>query len=256
MASFSVGPMSTGAAKDADGSRVAKALPRVEQAERIAIMLERVRSVPGAATVVVCLQDNIDRLSTLNERAQDLLFELEVGGRLAARGFPVSFAEPDIRLNFPSVAVGLPCKRPRSARKIVENVRDGVAQIQRAKLSAGVVIVSVEPIVHPPAPTGGLSAKKPAPKNWLATTVHEADEAARTMIREGVEPLLPELNSLFAKHAELAGVLFCGVITALLSSPRAYAYRWLNFSVSSPRGTKSPSVAELLGYFVQGGGGE
>ena len=219
-------------------------------------MLERVRGISGAAAVVECLKDNIDRLSTLNERAQDLLFELEVGGRLAARGFPVSFAEPGIRLDFPSVAVGLPCKRPRSARKIVENVRDGVVQLQRAKLSAGVVVVSVELIVHPPAPTGGLSAKKPAPKNWVATTIEEADEGARTMVREAVKPPLPELNGLFAKHAELAGVLFCGVITALLSSPSAYAYRWLNFSMSSPRDTRSPSVTELLGYFIQGGGGE
>jgi hypothetical protein len=251
MASFSAGPMSIGGAKDVDISRMVRALPRVEQAERIAIMLERVRGVPGADVVVLCLKENIDRLSTLHERAQDLLFELEVGGRLAASGFPVSFAEPDIRLDFPTVSIGLPCKRPRSARRIVVSVREAVAQIQRAKLSVGVVVVSIEPIVHPPAPTGGLSGKKPAPKNWVASTVEEADTGARTMVREAVEPLLPKINGLFAKHSELAGVLFCGAFTALLNLPRAYAYRWLNFSVSSPRDTR---LTELLGAFVQSNG--
>lgn len=174
---------------------------------------------------------------------------------MAARGCPVFFAEPDIRLNFPSVTIGLPCKRPRSQKKIVENIGDGVDQLERAALT-GVVVVSVEPIVHPPAPHGGLSVKKPAPKNWVADTPEAVDKAARRMIHEAVDPLLRDINELFAKHSALAGVLFCGPITALLSKPSAYAYRWLSFSLPSPRDTRSPTVTELLGLFVQGTDGE
>jgi hypothetical protein len=239
-----------------DASRLSNIFFRAEQAERIGILLERVRTVPGSAAVVECVRGNVDRLSTMNERAQDLLFELEIGGRLAARGLPVSFAEPDIRLDWPSVSVGLPCKRPRNVRKIVANIRDGVDQIGRSGMSAGVVIVSIEPILHPPAPTGGLSAEKPRPKNWVASTFEEVDDFARTMVHTELEPILPDVTRLFARHSGLAGVVFCGTITAMAITSRSYAYKWLSFSISSPRDRRSPSLAEMLGCYIRGNEGE
>lgn len=248
IASFS----NLGDASRVDPSRFSDVFFKAEQAARIAILLERVRTVPGSAAVVECVRGNVDRLSTMNERAQDLLFELEVGGRLAARGLPIVFAEPDIRLDWPRVSVGLPCKRPRSVRKIVSNIRDGVDQIGKTGLSAGVVIVSMEAILHPAAPTGGLSSEKPRPKNWVANTFEEADNFARTMVHTELESLLPDLTRLFARHSELAGVVFCGTITAMATASRAYAYRWLNFSVSSFRDKRSPTLTEMLGSYIQG----
>jgi hypothetical protein len=205
--------------------------------------------------VATCLGENIDRLTTMHEKAQDLLFEIEVGGRLAARGLPVVFAEPDIRLEFTRDPLGLPCKRPRTSKGIVRCIRDAVEQLERANLS-GIAVLSLEAIVHPPAPKGGLSAKKPAPMHWAAETIREADVAADRIVRGTLQPHLPDIGKLFTKNRRFAGVLFCGVITVWLSAPSAYAYRWLSYPFANPTDEQSPSLTELLGYFIRGGGGE
>ena len=131
------------------------------------------------------------------------------------------------------------------------NLRKAVRQLEGAKL-LGVAVCSVEPILHPPAPRGGLSAQKPAPTSRFAASAEERDAFADQTLKTAIQVQLPEINRLFGGHECLAGVLFCGAFVALLEDPSAYTYRWLSRSVARPDDPQAATLTNLLRQLLAG----
>jgi hypothetical protein len=83
-----------------DQRRFATAFLRMEQARRIAELLERCQRVENSdAKLKPWIRKRVDRLETQSETSQDYLFELDIAARLAAwPHLSITMSEPDIQI--------------------------------------------------------------------------------------------------------------------------------------------------------------
>jgi len=124
----------------------------IEQVSRFGTVLDLLRSphVSGEFTGQVRrFRERLDALTSVIAPAQELLLELEIGAALASGGLDVSFEEPpDLVLSGDGLpALGVACKRPRSALGIDSLVRKGIHQL-RARGLPGTILMCVDAIMN------------------------------------------------------------------------------------------------------------
>jgi hypothetical protein len=154
----------------------------VHQLSRLAATLRGIRRphVSGDIdSLLEWLREPFDSLQTLDAKAQDHLFELEVGAALANEGKRVRFEEPDVVVEglspkIPELAV--PCKRPRSIRRVSDRVRDAVHQARRKDLPA-IAAVCLDSVLN-------TRGDPRAPVTWLASSTREALDGGYAHFRD------------------------------------------------------------------------
>lgn len=84
-----------------------------------------------------------------NSDGRNFMFELIVGGRLAAAGFRPSFDKgPDVQVEFADLQVGIQCKRPFSTSGLEKNIRKAIHQLQACKTDLNLIAVSVSRLLN------------------------------------------------------------------------------------------------------------
>jgi hypothetical protein len=88
-----------------------------------------------------------------SNQGRNFAFELIVGGRLAAAGFPPQYGgQSDVGFQFASLQMGIQCKRPLSEKKLERHIRAAINQVESASAYHGIVAVSLSRIVNPGDP--------------------------------------------------------------------------------------------------------
>jgi hypothetical protein len=213
-------------AHKADRDRSLFAFPLVEQSRRIAVALDRAKTIRGAKEKVMRVKKQLNRLTTQDSAAQDVLFELQIGGRLLRPGVEMAFDEPDIVITDPtdgSMTIGVACKRPHNVDRLKERVREAANQIEALRHSGNVIVVDVEPLFHksndPEKPTmswvGGPEWVKAEAGKILATAVQAADSEIAYALQKGVD-----------------GIVFCGIVVGW--SRTMHHWSWICTPISAP----------------------
>lgn len=225
-----------------DPDRFLTAFMRMEQAGRIADLLEWASRVGNSrAHARYWIQQRLDRMETQDEQSQDLLFELDIAGRLARwDGLAIELAEPDIVIRYPSAETppfAIACKRPRSADSLIRSIARAKSQIGRSG-HRGLIAVSTDAIFH-------RSGDPTRP-----TIVYQARSASDAQ-REGKQ-ILHDLAATISSHRDdafddaVGGVYLCGILTFWSGEPSAYSYTWLREPVPNDA---HPHTSELLQAF-------
>lgn len=218
-----------------DRERSLRAFPMFEQARRVARALLVTQSMPGSSERARHLRKRFDRLKTQNELAQDVLFEIEMAGKLAEAGIPIAFEEPDI-IAFPSqpTEIAFACKRPRTSKAIKQCLRDASRQICDSGRD-GVILIGVEAILHRDEPTG-----RPI---TYTTPISDLQPFGRHKLDQSLGSLNPSLAGAF-RSDQVLGVIFCGILTAWARTE--YRYAWIRRSIPNLTQVSSGTLLAVI----------
>jgi len=213
-----------------------------EQAKRTAIAVGWAFTIPGSEKVVVRLKKRLNRLQTQNEQALDYFFELDIAHRLARRGIPVAFDEPDLVIGSESLKFGLACKRPRSLRGLREQIAAAARQVTRQEFP-GMVVIGLEAMLH-----SSGDPQKPT-VTYLVDKQEQLREMVDPMIDGWLQAVEPAIEEAFAKG--VWGILFCGLVTGIATKAQdgfgAVIYEWFRRPRSSP---EFPDGAQMLDQMI------
>src|SRR5690606_30038708 len=106
--------------------------------------------------------------------ARNIQFELYTASLLMLGGFPVRFAEPDVRIFLNGEDVGVACKRVRGDRGVKDRTKEAVHQIRRAG-GRGIVAVNVDLLIQDHGLAGSTAERGAAFDRRLAK-LHQLDE--------------------------------------------------------------------------------
>ncbi len=269
LGSFPPDAVQPDAAHKADRDRSLIAFPLVEQSRRIAVALDRARTIRGAKEKVLRVKKQINRLTTQDSAAQDVLFELEIGGRLLRPGVRMVFDEPDIVITDPtdsSLTIGVACKRPHNVDRLKERVREGANQIQAHPHSGNVIVVDVEPLFHkfnegdvlgdqmdpwlePDEPTdlpdpGPSDVEPDEPTDPLPAVRHWVGEpelvkaSAEGILAAAVQAAHSDIEYAFQKGVD--GIVFCGIVVGW--SRTMHHWSWICTPISAPSATEFAEI--------------
>ena len=88
-----------------------------------------------------------------NNSGRNFMFELIMGGRLAAAGYSPSFDKgPDVQFEFAGLQVAVQCKRPFSASGLEKNIRKAINQLEESKADLRLIVISVSRLLNPGDP--------------------------------------------------------------------------------------------------------
>ena len=217
-------------------------VPLIEQTQRLANALMGVRRVPGASEKVHSCQNQLNRLETLDSKAQDTLFEIEIAGRLSSGGLAVALTEPDVVATVPGFGdVSLACKRPRSKNGIRKRLGQAATQItQRGR--PGVIVMGVEALLHPPKTVKGLTK----PTLWIAETNKDLAEMGSRVLQAIHEEMAPVIARDCSRPL-VVGIAWVGVIAGRVREPLSYASHWLCLTIENPEHPQSPGLMRRVG---------
>lgn len=241
------------AAWESNPERTRKAFLRIEQAQRLANALERIRNVPGAPEKVRSVLKEYNRLKSQDEPSQDILFEIEIAGRLAINSLSPAFDEPDIIVGSSSLwnELGIACKRPRKVSTFPRNLADAARQINSSG-TPGVIVANLEPLFHRSQVPRADNPKKMKPIVWKSDTIQELDQYADNIANHAMKYVKRDLRRLFEKHQLLLGVIFAGMITGWNHSPAANIWQWRSHTVVNPHVEGSQQIVERLSNLIRG----
>jgi len=244
LGSFPGDPLSPTGAWATDKQRTAYAYARVEQTRRLVRSLAQAPLVKNADGHLRWLRKRLDRLRirTFDEakerEAGDLLFELEIAGRLAMwERHEISFEEPDIILTAGTSTVALACKRPRSEKSLKSALIKAGKQLRNTHRS-GFIVIGAEYLLH-----GVDEQGRPA---TIVTAFSEGHAAAQgeEALRSAEEACRPEIEKVFAEGT--GGVLFVGVLVYITQNPMIFGYRWITRIVANPDVRYAPQLLSLI----------
>ncbi len=193
--------------------RGAHAFVRLEQARHVAFIFKRLQTTQIPREKLRILNKRLDRLSERGEsKARDILFELEVAGRLARQHpkWTVVFKEPDLAIQTPVKNVGLACKRPRSKKRLSPSIREAADQCVRSGLDA-FVIVGTEEILQ----TQGF---------LYARTLKELEQQSNELLNVLFLDCYGALERALGKGA--AGVMLCCRFVGLVGDQPNLSIQW------------------------------
>ncbi len=88
-----------------------------------------------------------------NSGGRNFMFELIVGGRLAAAGLSPSFDQgPDVQFEFAGLQAAVQCKRPFSASGLEKNIKKAINQLEGTRAELRLIAVSVSRLLNPGDP--------------------------------------------------------------------------------------------------------
>lgn len=119
-------------------TRFIDAFLRIEQAKNISNILSLLSEINIPSHKYKFLNKRLDRLNKEgNSKAPDILFELEIAGRLARYKtfLNIQFDEPDIVIEFKGGKLGISCKRPKGINRLPERIKEAAKQGKKSGLS-------------------------------------------------------------------------------------------------------------------------
>ena len=191
-----------------DQRRFIDAFLRVEQAKNISNVFSRLNEIQVPNHKLKFLNKRLDRLNREGDsRAPDMLFELEVAGRLARfkTFWNIQFAEPDIVIEFPGGKIGISCKRPKGINRLSERIKEAAKQGNKSDLSF-LIIVGVRDIIMEDS---FLRFRTNDEFNKLV------DDSLEILMNNCSVPI----NYAFEKGA--GGVIFCDRFVAFIDEPNS-----------------------------------
>jgi hypothetical protein len=220
-----------------DMTRFAKAFMRMEQATRVADFLLWTTRIRGSQQHArLWIRKRIDRTETQDEQGQDLMFEMEIAGRLARwPGLEIEFAEPDILVRYPadSPPMALACKRPRSEASLGRAVEEARQQLGSSG-HRGAIVVGTEAIFH-------RSDYPSRPIIYSVETPREAREGGEQVLENLARAIRAYPQRMFDRN--VGGVMLCGILTYWSKRPSAYGYAWIRRVVAN---TALPGTADTM----------
>jgi hypothetical protein len=133
--------------------------------------------------------------SQRNSHGRNFMFELVIGGRLAAASLLPSFDRgPDLEFSFAGLRVAVQCKRPLSESGLGGTIKKAVSQLKKDKADLSLVAVSVSRLMNP----GGLD------------TIPEVErpETAHQYLNERVRQIAFSTRRFWHGKIDRAGILF------------------------------------------------
>lgn len=186
--------------------RFIDAFLRVEQAKNISNIFYRLDEIHIPNHKLKFLNKRLDRLNREGDsKAPDILFELEVAGRLARfkTFWNIQFAEPDIVIEFPGGEIAISCKRPKGVKGLSGRIKAAAKQGDKSDLSF-LIIVGVRDIIME--------------ESFLRFRTH--DEFTK-FVDDSLEKLMNNysapINYAFEKGS--GGVIFCDRFVAFIDEP-------------------------------------
>lgn len=210
----------------------------LDQAENIATIFAMLGTTEIPKVKLCSLTSRLNRLNSVgNPRARDILFELEVAGRIARHPeLKVSFEEPDIVIDMPVGFLALACKRLTSVKQIDKRIRKAADQGSRSS-HPFFIILEVEHLI-----TRGKFVFAPS-----------EDELERQCNRE-LDNLLMNCSSaaLSAFDKGCGGIILCRRLVGIVGSlpGNAHAIRWYVRHKYIPN-IEFPDAAATLGTLVE-----
>jgi len=110
-----------------------------------------------------------------NSEGRNFMFELIIGGRLAAAGFRPSFNKgTDVHVEFEGLQVSIQCKRPLSMSGLEKNIMKAIHQLKADKADLSLIAVSVSRLLN----SGDPNSIPEVPHHelghsYLRTRIHE-----------------------------------------------------------------------------------
>lgn len=186
--------------------KVANAYLRIDQAMHIAHIFNRLRKTQIPKNKVKFLKKRLDRLSIRGDsKAPDILFEMEVAGRLAGKhpNLVIKFDEPDIVVEYPNGRVGFSCKRPKNETRLFERIKEAAEQGKRTNMPFFVVISADEILI---------------PASFIEfRTRKELDRQIKNSLTGLMKKCTRSVKQAFEKGA--GGVILCARKVAFIREP-------------------------------------
>jgi hypothetical protein len=130
-----------------------------------------------------------------NNQGRNFMFELVMGGRLAAAGLRPSFDRgPDLEVEFAGLRVAVQCKRPLSQSGLEANINKAISQLKTDNAELSLVAVSVSRLLNP-GDLGGIPEVAQA-------------ELAHAHLQERVRKIADETRRFWRGKLDRAGILF------------------------------------------------
>jgi hypothetical protein len=189
--------------------RFINAFLRVEQAKNISNVFRQLHDINIPKHKVKFFNKRLDRINRIGDsHAPDILFELEVAGRLARarvfRNVNIQFEEPDIVIEFPGGRIALSCKRPKSIRRLSERIKEAANQGSKTDLSFLVIIGVREIIIKQPF--------------FKFKTQEEFTKHVNDSLNRLLDMCSNSISYAFEKGA--GGVIFCDRFVAFVEEPK------------------------------------
>ena len=167
-----------------------------------------------------------------NNRGRNFMFELVIGGRLAAAGFHPSFdSGPDVHFEFANLQVAVQCKRPLSTKAFEKTIGKGIAQLKADRADLGLIAVSVSRILNAGDPN----------------QIHEVShpEMARGYVQDRLLEIAQQTQRLWSGRLENAGILFYAFIPICSSDGMYWPTRSEALFPLRPNGVTSTLLESL-----------
>jgi hypothetical protein len=174
--------------------------------------------------------------------ARDHLFELIMGGRIAAAGYRPHFDRgSDVSFDFATMRVDVECKRPLTEAGLEGLIRKGIDQLEQRNSEIGIVAVSLSRLIVP----GNPEAIPTVPRG-------EIEVYLDLRFREIIEPAKRFWES--RPSSRLTGVWFYGFVPVrVLPGPPSYIPARLERIVSTAKGAYK-ELQEMLVQALNRGG--
>ncbi|WP_413402480.1 hypothetical protein ACLKMI_06545 [Pseudoalteromonas sp. KJ71-7] len=89
-------------------------------------------------------KDNVDEFSGKNKKGRNTQFELFIASKYIRAGYDVKFGEPDLYFYHLENRYNIACKRPQSAKKILNRIKEASKQISLHK-GFGIIAIDLTP---------------------------------------------------------------------------------------------------------------
>tara|TARA_B100001059_G_scaffold127415_1_gene127311 strand:- start:1954 stop:2799 length:846 start_codon:yes stop_codon:yes gene_type:complete len=119
-------------------------LPRTLIYHEVLEIYEIINTLSSAHNEVIIesiTKDNVDELSGTNKKGRNTQFELLIASKYIQAGYDVKFGEPDLFFYYLGNRYNIACKRPQSANKILNRIKEASKQIS---LHEGFGIIAID----------------------------------------------------------------------------------------------------------------
>lgn len=179
------------------------------------------------------LRKNISETHGLDHQSLDRIFELVVAGSMAARGWSVSFSEPDVIAIPPEPlpSFGISCKRPRDIKSASRMVEDASKKLKKQKLYS-CIVMSMDIVC---ANTG--------PGHRAAYYQCDSNAQLRQYLEKSIEGQLGSLESAIVRYANeyVIGIVLTASANGVSRKPSAVIWA---------RGVRAVPILTIQGFGI------
>ena len=240
LSSFPADPYTPRGAVAADPARADRAMVLYHQVERVGFTLQWAREIDGAEAKARWVRKRIDRCATLDSRAQDYLFEMEMVAHMARwRHARIAFEEPDIAIyNADGGRMVFACKRPQRIASVTGALKDARGQLAAVSGEpVAFILLGMDAIFHRGNGDEGLIVTHKAP------TPEALERLGQEHISRVETRAANEISRIFEASADTAAIIFCGMLVGTSDDPPAVLFFWVHRARPNPHQPLAERVA-------------